>query len=185
MDDEKHNLPEGQPGSPDDLTLGLPTPSNFYFGHRRWIAPSQNSLLRFTPTPRHSEKEGKFDTSSAYQEISRLWPEISGAETRPGSRFFSAEKIHVHTDVIEIPKVLKYDRCVLQAPNASQWDIALKSILVSDDQSSMTQHGDWPLLRARQKLGRSGGMWTDLWSPKGVHVVVRRTPLVSPLTDGA
>lgn len=149
------------PTNQDHLMIGLPTPCNFYFGHRNRIAPSKFfGLLRHSDTPAQKEKTTTRDTkiSLGYGRKS-LGPKLG-----PGPISFPREN-SCPCDIGNL-KVLKYDQRALQTQNASQRDIALKSTSVmmnrfTDLQISTAQHDDWPPLRARQKLGRSGGgMWT-------------------------
>jgi hypothetical protein len=170
---EKRNFSD-QPGSPDDrsadsLQLLLWTPKS----------NCAIQVLRFTPTLRHSGTEGK--TTTRDTKISLGYGRKSlGPKLGPGPISFPREN-SCPCDIGNL-KVLKYDQRALQTQNASQRDIALKSTSVmmnrfTDLQISTAQHDDWPPLRARQKLGRSGGN-VDGWSPKGVHVGVRRAPLL-------
>lgn len=77
-------------------------------------------------------------------------------------------------------KILKYDQRVLQTQKSKR-GIGLKStpvILTNRVLQYRTMIGYFTsTVEARAPLG---GMWTGLWSPKGVHVVVRRAPLFPP-----
>lgn len=149
------------PTNQDHLTIGLPTPCNFYFGHRNRIAPSKFfGLLRHSDTPAQKEKT----TNSGYQNFSRLWPEISGAETRPGSHFFSAGKfMSMWYWKPEGPQI--WPKCVTNAESKSTgycFEIDLKSwwtdlqIYRFPRHSTMIGH----LYEHGRSSGALGGMWT-------------------------